>query len=299
MRWLNLHRAALADALRRLLRQPFAGLFTALALGVVLTLPAGLYLGLNHLQRLAATLPAQPEISVFLDPQLPGAKGRALEPRLRALPGVSGLRFVPRDDALRALSQRQGLDDLTAGLDKNPLPDAWIVSMDTPSPQVLTRLAEDLRALPGVAHVQSDAAWAEKLHTGLLLGQRLLWILGLLLASALVAISASAIRALVLARSAEIEVSRLIGASDAYVRRPFLYAGALQGLGGALAALACVQVSGRLLQAPAERLVSLYNLGVDMPGLTLQEQLVLILLVMALSWLGAWIAVGRALRNQP
>ena len=254
--WLRHQSAALRSALARLFSQPLSALLTALAMGVAISLPAGLYLGLDNLGRVAGNLPAQPEISVFLaGDAAPGAR-KTLEARLRQA-DIAHARFVPKDEALAALSSQQDLDDVTRGLTENPLPDAWVIQAADTSQAKLAKLAAELGKLPGVADVHVDSQWAERLSALLSIGHMIVWLLGALFAVALAAIAGNAIRAQVLARRDEIQVSRLIGATDRHIRRPFLYLGAIQGLLGGAAALLVLAIAGWMLQSPVAHLAGL------------------------------------------
>jgi cell division transport system permease protein len=294
--WLRHQKHALTAALRRLAAQPVSTLLTALAMGVALSLPAGLYLVLGNLSRLAGDLPAQPEISVYLATDASAAQRAAVAERLKE-PDVERARFVARDEALAALSAAQGLDDVAAGLPANPLPDAWVVRPRDTSRDALIRLHDELARLPGVGETQLDSEWAERLQSLLALGRTGVWLLAALFAVALAAISGNAIRAQVLARRDEILVSRLIGATDRYVRRPFLYLGALQGLLGGLAAAAVLAIAGAVLQAPVEHLASLYGSAWRLQAPSLTEMLAVLGFTTLFSWLGAWVSVSRTLRR--
>lgn len=294
--WLRHQKHAFTAALRRLGAQPVASLLTALAMGVAISLPSGLFLALGNLDRLAGDLPAQPEISVFLDAGASAAQKQAIAERLR-LPDIAEARYVPKDEALAALSSAQDLADITAGLTQNPLPDAWVVRPQTMSREELVRVAAALGKLPGVAETHLDSQWADRLQAALAIGRTGVWLLAGLFAIALVAISGNAIRAQVLARRDEILVSRLIGATDRYIRRPFLYVGALQGLLGGLAAGGVLAIAGGVLRAPVERLAGLYGSAFHLlPPATIEIVAVLGLTAL-FGWLGAWLSVTRALRQ--
>lgn len=292
--WLRHQKHALTAALRRLRTQALTTLLTALAMGVAISLPSGLYLVLGNLDRLAGGLPAQPEISVFLDAGVSTAEKQAIAARLKQT-DIAEARFVPRDEALAALSAAQYLTDITAGLTENPLPDAWVIRPRTASREELVRIAADLGKLPGVAETHVDSQWADRLQAALAIGRTGVWLLAGLFAIALVAISGNAIRAQVLARRDEILVSRLIGATDRYIRRPFLYLGALQGLLGGLAACGVLAVAGAILRAPVERLAGLYGSAFHLLPPTAIEIAVVLGLTTLLGWLGAWFSVTRAL----
>ncbi len=294
--WLRHQKHAFNAALRRLSAHPVATLLTALAMGVAISLPGGLYLGLGHLERLAGDLPAQPEISIFLDASASTAQKQRIAARLKQA-DIAGARYVPKDDALAALNAAHDLADITAGLTQNPLPDAWVVRPQTTSRMELVRIAADLGTLPGVAETHLDSQWADRLHAALDIGRTSVWLLTGLFAIALVAISGNAIRAQVLVRRDEILVSRLIGATDRHIRRPFLYVGALQGLLGGLAAGGVLAVAGVILRAPVERLAGLYGSAFHLQPPSAIEIVAVLGLTALLGWLGAWLSVTRALHQ--
>lgn len=294
--WLRHQKHALTSALRRLAGHPVATLLTALAMGVAISLPSGLYLMLDNLSRLAGDLPAQPEISVFVHADASTAHTRALAARLKQS-DIASARFVSKDDALAALSSAQDLTDITAGLTRNPLPDAWVVQPRDGSRAELSRISAELAALPAVAETHLDSQWADRLQAALKIGRTGVWLLAGLFAIALVAISGNAIRAQVLVRRDEIQVSRLIGATHHYIRRPFLYLGALQGLLGGLAAGGVLALAGWMLQAPVADLARLYGSGYSLVPPSLVEAAIVLGLTTLFGWLGAWLSVTRALRQ--
>ncbi|MGA9164669.1 MAG: permease-like cell division protein FtsX [Thiobacillus sp.] len=294
--WLRHQKHALTCALRRLLAQPVAALLTTLAMGVAISLPSGLYLMLGTLNRLAGDLPAQPEISLFLDAGVSPAQQQAIAARLKQ-PDIAQARHVPKEQALSALSTSQGLTDITAGLAENPLPDAWVVRPQASTRVELTRVADALGKLPGVAETHLDSQWAERLQAALAIGRTGVWLLTGLFGFALVAISGNAIRAQVLARRDEILVSRLIGATNRHIRRPFLYLGALQGLLGGLAAGGVLAIAGGVLRAPVAHLAGLYGSSFHLLPPTGLAIAVVLGLTTLFGWLGAWFSVARTLRQ--
>lgn len=294
--WLRHQKHALTSALRRLGAHPVGTLLTALAMGVAISLPSGLYLGLANLSRVAGDLPAQPEISVFLDARASNAQKDAIAARLKQ-PDIAAAHYVPKDKALAALSASQDLTDIAAGLTQNPLPDAWVVQPHATSREELVRVADGLGKLPGVAETHLDSLWADRLQAALAIGHVGVWMLTALFAIALIAISGNAIRAQVLTRRDEILVSRLIGATDRYIRRPFLYLGALQGLFGGLAAIGVLATAGLILHQPVEHLASLYGSTFQLLPPTLLETASVLGLTTVFGWLGAWLSVTRALRQ--
>ena len=296
MTWLAHHRHALTATLARMGKTPYATLFAIIAIGVALSLPAGLFVLLQNITRLAADVPAQPEISVFLRQEANDTDIAAIRQRLQTRTDLAGFRFVPRAQALAALSKQAGMSNLAAGLDTNPLPDAWIITPAQPDAQNMARIAADIRSWPQVAQVQDDSKWAQRLTALIGLGRDLVWVLASLLGAALVAVSGNTIRLQILTRREEIEVSRLIGATDRYIRRPFLYFGIVQSLFGGLTALLIVAVSVMLLDQQASKLAALYSSPFHLAGMGLLEAGTLLTTAATLGWLGAYLAVGRSLR---
>lgn len=294
--WLAHHLASLSDALRRLLRTPFSAGFTALAIGVAITLPVSMYLAVTNLNHLAGDLPTQPEISLFIAENATQSERDAIKKKLGAHPAIDQRRFVSSEAALERLNA-QGLTDITAGLDKNPLPDAWVLTLQQTSPREMEALRKELAALSGVESVHADSVWAERLQAMMGIGRQVVLLLTALFGLALIAIASNAIRAQILARREEIEVSRLIGATDRYIRRPFLYYGALQGASGALAALGILTLLGLALSGPVGQLATLYGSPFRLVPLGLAEGAAVLGAATLFSWLGAWIAVTRTLRK--
>ena len=284
--WLRQHRQALARAARRV------GVLNTLVIGVALALPAGGYALLESLRALTGRLSLEPQISLFLDAKR--ADVDALAARIKRDPRVRGLRFVPREDALREISGVQGVTDLVAALGRNPLPDGFVVSAANDS---VEPLATELAKLPGVAHVQADALWARRLASLARLGRAALWLLAGLLGAALVAVTFNTIRLQILTQREEIEVSKLLGATDAFIRRPFYYAGILQGVAGAAVALVIVYGALALLNRELASLAATYgsDFRLGFPGGG--DGGAVVAFAAALGWLGAHLSVSRQLRD--
>jgi len=296
--WLRLHRQALSLILQRLARTPAGTLLTVIVFGVALSLPAGLYLLLQNLGSAAGHFQGEPQISLFLATDAGSDDIRQIESQLKQQPMVRDFRLLPRDQALRELQQSSGLGDVTAGLERNPLPDAFVVRTRDTDPGQMERLRDELQQLPKVDTAMLDAAWAKRLGALLDLGRRAILILTTLLGFALLAVTVNTIRLQILSHKDEIEISKLIGATDAFVRRPFLYQGALQGIGGGAAAWAIISLALRLLKPGIDRLTELYGGGVfQLQGLSLGDGAGLLLFAALLGWLGAFLAAARYLRE--
>ena len=294
--WLGHHARSIVSTLANFGRAPLGAALSVLVAGIALALPAGLYLTIDNLQSAARGTVTEPQISVFLALDASRAEVAQIETHLKQDHRVQHYRFVPRDQALRELKQASGIPDLVDSLPQNPLPDAFVVSAQDSSPQSLEALRDEIKQWPRVALVQLDAAWARRLDAVLRFGQLAVALLAALLACALIAIMFNNIRLQVLTRRDEIEVAKLIGATDAFIRRPFLYYGALQGCaGGALAWLvvsACVWLANRQLGELSHLYAALFQLRY----LSAADSLWLLGLPAALGWLGAWMSVHRHLQ---
>ena len=289
------HLGVLRAALRRMFASKLGGLLNILVIGIALSLPAGMYALLQNAQGLVAQLSGTPQISLFLAMDAQADDIDALRKQLAAHPAIHGAEFVARDRALEQLKQSTGLADVIGGLEKNPLPDAFIVSPRQGNAQALGMLRGELAQLPKVELAQLDSAWAYKLEALLEFGRLAVLILASLLSLALVAITFNTIRLQILTQRDEIEVSRLIGATDGFIRRPFLYFGAMQGLLGGIMAWAIVTASLLLLNRPLGELSQLYASQFVLHPLSFGDSLSLLLFSLYLGWLGAWLSVARHL----
>lgn len=290
--WLRQHRQALRAALARFART--AGLLSALVIGVALSLPAGGYAVLEGLRGLAARVTLEPQISLFLKAELKRSEADALGSALRADRRIRAVRFVPREQALKELSAVQGMPEVIAALGKNPLPDAYVVLVQD---EAVEALAGELRKLPGVEHVQADAEWARRLGAVAGIARLALWLLAALLGVGLVAVTFNTIRLQILTQREEIEVSKLIGATDAFIRRPFYYLGMVQGLAGGMVSVAIVSAGLWLLNREVHALAASYGSGYRLPLLGLGDALAVMAFAGLIGWLGAYLSVNRHLRE--
>lgn len=293
--WLMHHRRAILATLANMAATPVASLFTLFAIGVALSLPAGMYALLDNATQIAGALPSQAEITVFMRDDAGPEDIAGLRQQLGDMQGLSGKRFVSRQDALQTLSKRMGMTELAAELPKNPLPDAWIVTPATTDAGTISRLVTQLSQLPGVATVQADHQWVQRLDALLDLGRDMIGMLAIILGAALIAISGNTIRLQIITRYAEIEVSRLIGATDRFIRRPFLYFGVIQGFMGGIIAWGIVSLSIAMLAPQVSRLGKLYASDIQLHNLDFMHTLILLGCAGILGWIGAYIAVGRTL----
>ncbi len=305
MNWLREHGFAFRSALRRLRAAPGSFAFNLLVIALALMLPlAGLTL-LENLKPVSRELAVDPEISVYLSTEATRERAQAIGGELRAAAKAAGLAvkidFIPREKALEALRERAGLTDVVAALGSNPLPDAYVVRLaarDEKGDAVpIEPLAERYRQLAGVETVQLDAAWVKRLAALLQLAEIVLWLLAGTLAGVVLAVVFNTIRLQVLTQAEEIAVTRLLGATDAFVSRPFYYTGGLLGLSAGALALAGVMGALMLLNTPVGELAGLYGSSFRLSPLDLPSALMLLGASTVLGVIGAALSVRRALRQ--
>jgi cell division transport system permease protein len=295
MAWLQHHRLSFAQTLSRLSRSPLATALNVVTIGVVLALPLGLYSVLGTLERISGRTSVDPQLSIFLARDAAKADIGAIEARLRGAEGVRQVRFVSRDAALAQLSRTAGMEEAIAGLRHNPLPDAFVVTLSSTETALAERLELEFRSLPKVDRVLVDAAWVRRLDALLRLSRTAVVVLSVLLGLSLVAVTFNTIRLQILTQRDEIELCRLIGATHAYIRRPFFWLGSLLGLFGGLAALGIVLAALALLDRGWAELASLYGSTLRLRFPDAGEMLAVLVFSVALGWLGAYLSVSRHL----
>jgi len=295
--WFYLHGRAFMQALKRLASQPLGTLRSALVVGIALSLPAAGYLLIDNVASLARGVSGTPEISVFMMQDASAEDIAAAEKRLRGDAQLAGYRHVTKDEALRQL-EKSGLGDVLGGLTANPLPDAFIVTPRGEDPALYDSLHARFAAWPGVAHVQLDSAWVKRLHALLGLGRSAVLLLAGLLGFALVIVTFNTIRLQILTQRHEIDVSRLLGATDPFIRRPFYWFGSLQGLLGGCVALATVWATVQALGGPVASLAETYGAVFALTGPGPRESGAILGFAAFLGWLGSAISVRRHLAER-
>jgi cell division transport system permease protein len=297
--WLRHHSLSAADSLRRLRERTAASLLTWLVIGIALALPVGLSVALDNVRLLSAGWDDPARISLFLAIDVSEDDARQLQLKLAARDDVAALRFVSRADALQEFSEMSGFADVLESLEQNPLPHLLIVSPVPAADPVdaVAALAAELEALPAVQQAVLDMQWVQRLNSLMQLGQRLVLALGSLLVLGVLLVLGNTIRLAIENRREEIVVVKLVGGSDAFVRRPFLYTGLWYGLGGGLVAWLAVTAALWLLEQPVETLAMLYQNQFHLQGLGLLRGLELTLMGGGLGLGGAWLAVARHLRD--
>lgn len=297
MTYLLRHAQVLFAALGQLARAPLATALTLAAIGITLALPSGLYVLLNNLERLSAGWERNAQISLFLKRDVSEAGAHKLAQQVRALPTVSGVDYISREAAFAEFKRDSGFGTALNALDSNPLPAVLIVRPAANDPVAVETLVASLARLPGVDLAQLDIEWLRRLTSLLQFAERGVLLLAVLLSLAVLLIIGNTIRLVVVTRQTEIEIVQLVGGTPAFIRRPFLYTGLLQGLFGGLLAWLLVDMSLLFLNGPAQELAGLYGSGFGLQGLGVAAGSTLTLGGAALGWAGARLAVGQQLRR--
>lgn len=295
--WLIQHLQCAVASLGKLWRAPLATALTSSVIGVALALPLSLFLLLQTLSDVSARFGPEFEISVFLRLELGDSPVRALATRVAGRPDVAGVRVVPSEQALAELRAASGVSVGAEVFDgANPLPAVLVLTPAADDDAAVQNLVADLGALPEVDAVLADRAWLGRLRAIVSLARRIMWLSAALLACGVMLVVGNTLRLTVEGRRAEVEIVKLFGASDAFVRRPFLYQGLIYGAAGAVVGCMLVVTGALLLAGPMERLGTEYGttLAAPMPGW--QHLLVLLGGGAGLGLLGAWLSVGRHLR---
>ncbi|MHB8622196.1 MAG: permease-like cell division protein FtsX [Sulfuricaulis sp.] len=293
------HTQVLLYTLGQLTHTPVATFLTVAVIGITLALPAGFYVVIENVQRLASGWEDNGQISLFLKQDVSTAASEKFADKIRRLPGVSWVDYISRDAGLAEFKQLSGFGAALNALDHNPLPIVLVVHPDATlvRPDKLSGLLQHLRGYNEVDIAQIDLDWVRRLYAMLELARQAILILSGGLAIAVLLIVGNTIRLAVLNRRDEIEVTKLVGGTNAFIRRPFLYAGTLQGLLGALLAWLLLSLGLLLLSQPIHNLAGLYGSRFEAENLDILATLVLIGSGGLLGWLGSRLAVGRHLRR--
>lgn len=286
-----------ATSVAQLLRSPGAAFMTVAAIGVTLALPALLYVITENIDQLTGNWESQAQVNLFLarDVQDP----TELQDRLRSLADIDSIDAVPPEQGLADFKRYSGFAQASELLDSNPLPWTLVVQLARGHRDIeaVEAFIEHASALPEVENVRSDVLWLRRLAAMVEIGHRLVWVLAVLLGFAVVVIISNTVRLAILSRAHEIEVIKLIGGTDRFIRRPFLYQGFAQGALGAVAAVLMVTICIEALREPITGLVSEYGSGYRLLGLDWAAAAALLGLGSGLGWCASRWSVGRHLKD--
>lgn len=293
--WFAAHGMACATSWKRLARHPFSAFFEVFVLGIALALPVGLFVAIETTRGFASQHPSDPEMSVFLELGTNARSVDGLRKKLSALPDVQEVIFIDRQDAAKNLRKSAGLAEVLDALPDNPLPDAFTLRLGARDAARMDALKADIGGWPNVAVVQADSSWARKVEAGIQVAQSAALLLGVLFGIAAVAVTFNTVRLQMLGRRDEIQLSRLIGATDAFIRRPFVWFGALQGLLGGAAALGIVAAALRVLERSIVDFSVAYGTRITLPPPPLDYLAAFLGTTTLLGAFAAWIAASRHL----
>jgi cell division transport system permease protein len=290
------HQATAVDSLLRLINEPVGSVLTSLVIGIALALPLCVFLLLQNLQQLGAGLQSDSSISLYMDTALEAPQLEALVSELGERDDIEAVRLITPEEALAEFEEESGFADVLEGLDDNPLPPVLLVTPSADTAGEVTALRDFLAQQSGVMEAQLDLEWLQRLNAVVSFSLRLTYLLAALLGLGVLLVIGNTVRMSIENRRAEIVVVKLVGGTDAWVSRPFLYTGFWYGMGGGIVALALVGFSLMVLSGPVSRLISAYESDFDVIGLGISQGFLLLIVSALLGLAGAWISVLRHLR---
>lgn len=295
--WLQRHAQVALASLGRLFNNSLGSFMTCAVIGIALALPIGLHVMLDNLQSLSGGWDSGASISLFLKQSVNDKQAAALAQKLRQHQRIEKVELVTKDAALEEFRRLSGFAEALEALDNNPLPALLVIQpkSDYTTAETAQLLVRELGLLPEAEIVQLDLQWVRRLQAITVIAQRAVVVLATLLGLAVLLIVGNTIRLEIQNRQAEIEITKLIGATNAFIRRPFLYTGFWYGLFGGIIAWLLVALSITLLKGPVSNLANLYESAFDLSSLDWRNVVVLIAGSGALGLAGSWLAVGKHL----
>jgi cell division transport system permease protein len=297
--WFTHHARTFIASLGFLWRNAVSSLMTIAVIAIALALPAGLYALLDNLSRASAGWDDSAQISLFLKDSITTEQAEALAEKLETYKGIDRVRFIHKDRALDEFRRLSGFEEAIDSLGNNPLPHVLVIKpvVNASKPDAIPQLVDELSKRREVELAQLDLQWVKRLYAMLDIGRQGIGIIAALLGLAVLLIVGNTIRLDIQNRRAEIEVTKLIGGTNAFIRRPFLYTGLWYGLSGGLLAWLLTSVAISVMENSVMRLAALYESGFTLSGLGFGHGLLLILVSCTLGLAGSWIAVGRHLHE--
>jgi len=291
------HLSALLASAGRLKRTPLTTLITITIIGIALALPASLLLSLANIKQLGANWHDNSAISLYLKANVSANQAQALINQIKKQSGITSVKYISPAAGLAELQNQTDLQNIIAALNQNPLPGVILVEPNSSqTPEKLNRILQNLQQLPTVDMAQFDMQWVKKLAAIVDLAKDVTYALGVLLGAGVLFIIGNIIHLNLQKYQQEIEVYKLIGATDGFIRRPFLYTGILYGFFGSLWALVLIGLLLLGVVTPVHKLVSLYNSNFQLQGIGISLVFSLVFTGILLGLIGAWLAVGKHLR---
>jgi cell division transport system permease protein len=295
--WVRNHMAVGKNALAKLLGAPIATIMTVAVLAIALTLPGFLFTVLSNVQNLTQGWEGETRLSLYLETSLTDEDADRFSRTLLLRDDIAAIDFISRSQGMLEFKKYSGFGDVLDSMNDNPLPAVVVLLPKSRLVADLGIMRAGLQALPEVNEAVLDLEWLQRLDAMLAVAKRAVFVLGVLLGLAVLLVIGNTIKMEIESRRDEIVVSKLVGATDAWVRRPFLYTGVWYGLLGALSAWLIVQISWLMLETPAQELAQLYRSQFQLSGLGFSGSALLLFMSVLLGWLGAWVAVRRHLRE--
>lgn len=295
--YLENHQKVAKNTLIQLLEKPFTTGFTCLVIGIALVLPVLLSVFLANLESINKHWDGSPQITLLLKKGLPSLDAGVLADSISEKQSVTSSQFIDNEQALSDFKARFEFTDAIEFLDENPLPHAIIVRLSPHLTKIsdIEQLRDSLRILPEVESALLDSAWIQRLQSLTLLLEKAVWIIAITLSLTVVLVLGNTIRLAIENRKEEIIIVKLVGGTDPFVRRPFLYMGTLLGFGSSIIAWCLIHWVIYLLNEPIEALAMSYQIEFSLSGLTFISTLFLLIFGLGLGWLSAWLAVRRHL----
>lgn len=292
------HLQAATNSIGQISRAPMSALMTCVVIGIALALPAALYVLLKNVEVLSQQFKSTTEITLYLKPAITEAQATTLVAALTNNPDISAATPISPAAGLKELQQQAGQENLTANLQTNPLPWAIIVvpAANFQTPAALSELSHSLKQNPAVDTMQMDVLWVQRLFSFMSLAHRILYGLAVFLGIGVLLIVNNCIRSATQVNKKEIDVIKLIGGTNAFIRRPFLYVGVVYGLLGGIMAWQLVDLMLWWLAEPVAHLADLYQSQFHLLNITLSDTLILLFSSVALGLAGSWLAVTRFLK---
>lgn len=299
--WLNQHAQALRLVLGRMQNNKLSTFMISLVIAVALCIPSLFYLGVDHLSKFTNHMQDETEISLFLKLDADKDAISEIDAVLAKNTAIKQYHLVPKTQAWEELKSKaetgHNNDKNIARLDKNPLPDAFFIQAKSTEPEALETLKHELQSIPGVEHALLNTDWAKRLSALLSIGEKMILFITLLLATALLVVIGNTIRMQILTQKDEIVVSKLIGATNSFIRIPFLYAGGVYGLLGGLLAIVLLVVVLKLFNLSIAELSRLYSSDFSLPLFNGSLFARIIAIAILIGWLGSYLAVSRAIAS--
>ncbi len=293
------HAHGLFSSLGRLSRTPFTSAMTILVLAISISLAGGFYILIANIQQLTGNLQTTNQMSLFLHDNVNENAGEKLAEQIKQNLNVDSVKFITKKQAMEEFKANSGFGDALNALDTNPLPNVIQVLPKNVliSSDEIGKLMSEFKQLPQVDFVQIDMQWVERLQTILTIADRGVFLVSLLLGFAVTFITGNTIRLELHNRQDEVLISKLIGATDAFIQRPFLYTGLWLGLLGGFLGWLIISIVLLILKNPVEKLSSLYNSGFELQFLSFFEFISLLILASLLAMLGSWAVMVYQLRR--